>query len=142
MLPNPTAPAALCRERAMPFASAAEAWFWTMAALVARRDGVPLTQLRGQSPAMGAPRPPRPCDPDDVVKHLDRLYRQRRIDLSHARVLRRWGERQEPPDPHRHPGDAQLWGEALSRLLWHLQRDGIVEPGPFRVTTAATDVCG
>ena len=39
----------------------------------------------------------RPCDPDDVVKCLDGLYRQQRITLAHARILRIWGERQIAP---------------------------------------------
>src|SRR4051794_31909831 len=72
-----------------PFGSAAEAWFWTMAALRARRDGA---QPQGT-------RLLRPCAPDDVVKCLDGLYRRRRIDLAHARVLRMWGELGRAPNP-------------------------------------------
>ncbi|MBY0336627.1 MAG: hypothetical protein K2X11_08435 [Acetobacteraceae bacterium] len=119
-----------------PFQSAEEAWFWTMAALVARRDGARI--LAGQGLV------PRPCEPDDVVKCLDRLYRHRRIDLSHARVLRRWGERGEPPST-RHLAerrDHALWREALARLEWPLRQKGIVAgmpgaeilpfPGPAR----------
>jgi hypothetical protein len=103
-----------------PFNSADEAWFWTMAALVARREGARYTARKG--------RVQRPCDPDDVVKCLDRLYRQRRIDLVHARILRVWGERQRPPNPA-HSGercDWRLWREALDRLEWPLRVKGIV----------------
>jgi hypothetical protein len=106
--------------RTDPFRSAEEAWFWTMAALVARRDGARIVWGRGLVA--------RPCEPDDVVKCLDRLYRQRRIDLAHARILRIWGERGTTPDP-RHPrerGDWTLWREALSRLEWPLRVKGIV----------------
>lgn len=103
-----------------PFASAQDAWMWTMAALIARREGARYTANRG--------RVGRPCDPDDVVKCLDGLYRQRRIDLSHARVLRIWGERQLAPSStvpaERH--DRRLWIEALERLEWPLRVKGII----------------
>jgi hypothetical protein len=103
-----------------PFASAEEAWLWTMAALIARREGARYTANKGAVT--------RPCDPDDVVKCLDALYRQQRINLTHARILRIWGERQLPPSPavaaERH--DHRLWSEALERLEWPLRVKGIV----------------
>ncbi|MEA2743648.1 MAG: hypothetical protein QOG25_2019 [Acetobacteraceae bacterium] len=103
-----------------PFRSAADAWFWTMAALTARREGARYTANKGLVS--------RPCDPDDVVKCLDGLYRQRRIDLAHARILRIWGERQMAPSPsvaaERH--DHRMWLEALERLEWPLRVKGIV----------------
>lgn len=105
---------------ARPFRTADDAWLWTMAALMARRDGAgPVTSV-GETA--------RPCDPDDVVRCLDQLYRQRRIDLVHARILRIWGERQEVPDADM-PGqmaDARLWDEAMQRLSWPLRMAGIV----------------
>src|SRR3954469_21663754 len=106
-----------------PFSSAEEAWFWTMAALVARRDGARIVA--------GAGLVTRPCEPDDVVKCLDRLYRQRRIDLQHARILRIWGERQQAPDPRypREKGDWRLWREAMARMDWPLRVKGIID-GP------------
>ena len=107
-------------ERVQPFRSAEEAWIWTMAALVARRDGARYTANKGK---IG-----RPCDPDDVVKSLDALFRQCRIDLLHARILRIWGERGTAPDP-RHAlekADWKLWQEALERLEWPLRVKGIV----------------
>ena len=103
---------------ARPFPAVEDAWFWTMAALVARRDGAGLRLQPGWTA--------RPCEPDDVVKCLDRLYRQRRIDLAHARVMRIWGERQMAPDPRRNHGDARLWAEAMQRLAWPLIQKGIV----------------
>jgi len=105
---------------AEPFRSAEEAWLWTMAALIARRDGARITAGKGDKV--------RPCEPDDVIKCLDRLYRQRRIDLIHARVMRIWGERGCAPDP-RHQSeraDAVQWREAMSRLEWPLRVKGIV----------------
>lgn len=116
--PQHAQPAA--RRRAEPFRSSEEAWFWTMAALTARREGARVVANRGLVA--------RPCEPDDVVKCLDQLYRRGRIDIAHARVLRHWGERGEAPSPH-HPAELaerQLWQEALSRLDWPLRLKGIV----------------
>ncbi len=104
--------------RTEPFRSAEQAWFWTMGALVARREGS----------SSDGPRTARPCDPDDVVKCLDQLYRRRRIDLVHARILRIWGERGTAPNPA-YPlerADWRLWREALDRLEWPLRVKGIV----------------
>jgi len=67
------APFRAAMAQAEPFRSVEEAWFWTMAGLIARRDGARIVS--------GAGLVPRPCEPDDVVKCLDRLYRQRRIEL-------------------------------------------------------------
>jgi len=105
---------------AEPFRSAEEAWFWTMAALIARRDGARYVA--------GLARAVRPCEPDDVVKCLDRLWRQRRIDLVHARILRIWGERGTAPDARipAERSDLRIWNEALSRLEWALRAKGIV----------------
>lgn len=102
------------------FRSAEEAWLWTMAALVARREGARYTAGLGKVE--------RPCEPDDVVKCLDTLYRRRRIDLVHARILRIWGERQSAPSPAyvAEKSDWKLWREALDRLEWPLRVKGIV----------------
>jgi hypothetical protein len=113
-----------CRPASNPptqaFSNAEHAWLWTMAALVARREGARFTANKGAVT--------RPCDPDDVVKCLDTLYRQKRIDLAHARALRIWGERQMPPSPTvaAEQQDRKLWIEALERLEWPLRMKGIV----------------
>lgn len=123
------APVLASLARAEPFHSAEEAWFWTMSALLARREGARVRAGQGLSQ--------RPCEPDDVVKCLDRLYRQRRIDLTHARVLRVWGERGVPPSP-RQPGerdDHRLWQEAMQRLESPLRVKGILSD-----SATATDV--
>jgi hypothetical protein len=106
--------------RPEPFRDAEEAWLWTMAALKARREGARFTANQGKVI--------RPCEPDDVVKCLDRLYRQRRIDLVHARVLRFWGDRHMAPNPAfpRERCDWKLWREAMDRLEWPLRVKGIV----------------
>jgi hypothetical protein len=104
----------------LAFTSAEEAWLWTMAALIARREGARYTANQGVVA--------RPCDPDDVVKCLDVLYRQKKLDLAHVRILRIWGERQIPPSAalaaEQH--DYRLWTEALQRLEWPLRVKAIV----------------
>ena len=98
---------------------ATQAWFWTLGALAARRDGT----SRGGGTGIR-----RPCDPDDVIRALDLLHRRGGIDLSHARVLRRWGERGRAPEGGRpaEQADALLWSEALERLEGLLRAKGIV----------------
>ena len=102
------------------FADAEEAWLWTMTCLTARRQGARFGANKGLVN--------RPCDPDDVVKCLDTLYRQRRIDLLHARILRIWGERQMAPNPAyaSERSDWRIWRQALERLEWPLRMKGIV----------------
>jgi hypothetical protein len=110
----------LSGRQTLPFNSAEEAWLWTMMALIARRQGARYSAGKGLVD--------RPCDPDDVVKCLDTLYRRRRIDLAHARVLRIWGERQITPScvVATERVDCKLWTEALERLEWPLRAKGIV----------------
>ncbi len=100
-----------------PFRSAEEAWFWTMRALAARREGA-----RSVAHAGGVK---RPCEPDDVVKCLDDLYRRGRIDLTQARLLRLWGERGLAPDA-RCGAAASAWRAAMASLAWPLRLKGIV----------------
>jgi hypothetical protein len=98
-----------------PFRTAEAAWLWAMRALMARRQNQTYE--------------PGPCEPDEIVRHLNRLYRQRQIDLVHARVLRIWGERQRAP---KHSmlasgqADCRIWREALERLEIRLRNGGIV----------------
>jgi hypothetical protein len=105
---------------AQPFDNAESAWLWTMAALIARREGARYTANKGLIT--------RPCDPDDVVKCLDGLYRRSRINLAHARILRIWGERQIAPSTAvaAERNDHRLWSEALERLAWPLRIKGII----------------
>jgi hypothetical protein len=102
-----------------PFSSPAAAWFWAMRGLQARRDGA-AWGVSNKAPA-GA-------EIDDVVKVLDRLYRQRRITLEHARILRIYGERGTAPNESAtaERNDARLWREAMERMELPLQCKGIV----------------
>ena len=106
----------LASKRSTPFHSAEAAWFWTVAAIRAATDP-------------GAPRPgPARCRPEEVLRCLDGLYRQRRIELLHARILRIWGVRGIAPNPARprERSDWRLWHEALERLEAPLRARGIV----------------
>ena len=116
----PRPPIARDRPAGVPFADAAQAWFWTLAALAARRDGT----------GSGGAGTPRPCDPDDVIRALDLLYRRGGISLAHAHALRRWGERGIAPvaGVAVERADAELWTEALDRLEGILCLKGIVAP--------------
>lgn len=101
-----------------PFGTAEEAWFWTMARLVARQEG--------SKPPEG---PSRPCTADDVVLVLDRLYRRRSISLEQVRLIRLWGAGGDIPGnglPHEH----QLWNEAMAALDAPLRAKGIVGEAP------------
>ena len=114
------------------FNSASEAWFWFIAAQKAKNDGARF--VAGQSLIR------RPCEPVDILKTLDRLYRARRIDMHHCRVLRHYGFRFMPPDAKR-PREATaaaLWAEAMSLLEEALIAKGIVHPmGWLRIAESA-----
>ncbi|MFC7611402.1 hypothetical protein [Teichococcus aestuarii] len=120
---------------ARPFPSVEEAWLWTMAALIARRDSA----ARPLRIAEAAARPGRP---EDVLRILDRLYRQRRVTLAHLVVLRRQGERQAVPTPRRADGEARLWREAMAALAGPLRRIGLVEDRPPEALAVASPTGG
>lgn len=109
-----------CDAGAIPFNSAEEAWFWFIAAQEARNDGARFSSGLGLIA--------RPCEPLDILKAVDRLYRCRRLLRDHLLVLRHYGRRRMPPD-HRRVKEAracELWKEALQRLEDALERKGIV----------------
>ncbi len=110
----------LARCNGEPFHTAEEAWLWYAHCQIARDEGARF------SAAVGAVA--RPCDPDDIVKEVQRLYRDRALRRSHLSVLGRFGRRLAPPDPWAGdtPGEASLWAEALDRLATPLRRKGIV----------------
>ena len=103
-----------------PFRSAEEAWLWTAAALTARHDGARVAAGRG--------RVQRPCEPDDVVRVLDRLFASRKVTLAHARILSSWGRLQQAPDPRRveQQADHRLWRDALALIEPSLRSRGVV----------------
>lgn len=92
----------------VPFRTAEEAWFWFIAANQARLEGA---RKNG-----GGVR--RPCEPIDILRILDRLYRTRRLLMDHLRVLRFYGARMMPPEGWRksEARAATLWREAMAAL--------------------------
>jgi hypothetical protein len=106
----------------VPFSSAEEAWFWFVAAQSARQEGARVTAGVGLLP--------RPCEPLDILKIIDRLYRQRRLLRDHLLVLRHYGRRHLPPDSRRvkEMRAYTLWAEALDRMELVMIRKGIVKP--------------
>ncbi len=103
-----------------PFANSADAWFWSVQCLMARRDGA--RSVAG----MGAEA--RPCDPEDVVKSVERLYRVGRLTPHHLRVLVDYGARLTEPnrDDRSESRAARLWDEALDLLTTPFRAKGIV----------------
>jgi hypothetical protein len=106
---------------AVPFATMEEAWFWFIQAQQARNDGARFT--------MGLGRVPRPCEPLDILKIMDRLYRHRRLLMDHLKVLRHYGQRLMPPDRNRvkEMRAHKLWVEALARMEPIFIRKGILQ---------------
>ncbi len=102
-----------------PFLSAEEAWLWFSRCQLARLNGERFSAGHGTA---------RPCDPDDVYRAVDGLYRRRLLLKRHMEVLARFGTRLAPPDPWQ--GDereqASLWDEAMDVLSPVLKTKGIV----------------
>jgi hypothetical protein len=109
-----------------PFASTQEAWFWTLSSAPGKRI----------------------CARQDILRCLERLYRARRIDLVHARILRLWGERGVAPPrvPGAERSDWQIWTQAINALDGALRARGFVAGpelytsghGLFRLTSVTT----
>lgn len=93
-----------------PFKNAEEAWFWFIQAQTARNEGAKIVA--------GAGLTPRPCEPVDIIKCLERLYRNRCVTMDHVMVLRHYGRLSMAPNL-RYPKEARafyLWREALDKL--------------------------
>jgi hypothetical protein len=120
----------------VPFDSTEEAWFWFVQAQEARSSGARIVAGRGTVP--------RPCEPVDLLRVVDRLYRQRKLVRDHLHVLVHYGKRLMAPDPDRRleVRAATLWREALAFLDPVLREKGIVGGGAVSATAAATAALG
>lgn len=109
-MPKPHAPAQTSHQTALPFNTPEEVWFWFIEANQARLDGARYTAAKGNIR--------RPCEPVDILRILDRLYRTRRLMMDHFRVLRFYGVRQMRPELWRksEARAATLWKEAMRAL--------------------------
>lgn len=103
-----------------PFDNAEEAWFWFVAAQEALNDGARFSA--------GTALYARPCEPIDILKILDRLYRNRQLKRDHFLVLRHYGRRHMPPDARRvkEKRSYDLWREAFDKITPILEKKGIV----------------
>jgi hypothetical protein len=112
-------------EEGVPFRSGEDAWFWFMAAYQAKSEGARITAGQGIVP--------RPCEPLDILKVVDRLHRNRVLILDHVLVLRHYGQRFLRPDGARvrEMRAAQLWREAIGHLESILIDKGIVARAPW-----------
>lgn len=108
-----------------PFASAEEAWFWFIQAHTARLEGARIVA--------GASSVERPCEPLDIFRVMERLYRARRLLMDHVMTLRTYGQMQRPPDArlHKEMLAYDLWHEALERIEEVLVTKGIVAQRPW-----------
>ncbi len=116
----------------VPFDSVEEVWFWFIAAQQARNEGAKFVAGIGTLQ--------RPCEPIDILKIMDELYRKRRLKKEHFLVLRHYGRRHMAPDPRRikEKRSHYIWQEALDRMEPILIRKGIVEENNwFHVGVAA-----
>ena len=114
-------PKTITAAQSVPFKSAEEAWFWFIAAQAARQDGARFSS--------GLALLPRPCEPLDILRILDRLYRNRRLLRDHLLVLRHYGRRHMAPDSRRikEMRAHTLWTEALERMEQVMVGKGIVQ---------------
>ncbi len=105
----------------VPFQSAEEAWFWFISAQEARNDGARFVAGQGLYP--------RPCEPVDILRVVDRLYRHRRLIRDHLVILRYYGFRRLAPDRRRlkEMRAHKIWTEALGRIESVLENKGIVQ---------------
>jgi len=102
-----------------PFDSGEEAWFWSVQAQDAKAAGARVVAGRGLVQ--------RPCEPADVLRVVDRLYRNRQLVRDHLHVLVHYGRRLSAPDPERHREQRAhlLWREAFDRIVPVLRQKGI-----------------
>ncbi|SMH57702.1 hypothetical protein [Azospirillum agricola] len=102
-----------------PFDSGEEAWFWSVQAQDAKSAGARVVA--------GCGLVQRPCEPADVLRVVDRLFRNRQLVRDHLHVLVHYGRRLSAPDPGRHREQRAhaLWREAFERVTPVLRQKGI-----------------
>ena len=104
-----------------PFDSGEEAWFWSVQAQDAKAAGARVVAGRGLVQ--------RPCEPADILRVVDRLFRSRQLVRDHLHVLVHYGRRLSAPDPERYREQRAhaLWREAFDRVDPVLRDKGIVQ---------------
>lgn len=104
----------------IPFDRTEDAWRWAHAGRIAQLDGARFTA--------GLADTPRPCEPADVLRAVQRLHSAGRLGPEHLSELVRCGrdDRARPPGPEQQRRRARLWDEAMDRLTAPLVAKGIV----------------
>lgn len=119
--PEPAAPGgAAGMSEVRPFHSATAAWLWCRAQLRARGDGrgVRFDAREGSL---------RPCEPDDILRHLAAMHDDGQLTLAEARVLAKFGDANRVPDEHAGEAvEARTWRKVMAVLEERLVRAGIV----------------
>lgn len=120
---SPTAPHQRLNDappHTIPFHDTTEVWFWTMQAHNAL--------LAGARVRAGRALLPRPCEPGDILKVVERLYHKGRLQHEHVQVLARYGRQMLAPERDRaqEAADWVLWNEALGRMEPILRDKGII----------------
>ncbi|BAI70818.1 hypothetical protein AZL_001800 [Azospirillum sp. B510] len=102
-----------------PFAGAEEAWYWAVQAHDAKAAGARVVAGCGQIA--------RPCEPQDLLRVVDRLYRMRKLQRDHLHVLVHYGRRRSAPEPERFREQRAhvLWEEAFAAIAPALRDKGI-----------------
>lgn len=97
-----------------------EAWFWFMQANEAKIIGAKC------SPGMG--NVSRPCEPEDIMNIVNRLYRQRALLIDHVRILAHYGKKLCAPnvDRYREQKAVTLWKEAMAKIEPVFMKKGII----------------
>ena len=108
-------------ENIKEFDTTQEAWFWFMQANEAKRVGAKC------SPGMGAVS--RPCEPEDIMNIVNKLYRQRNLLIDHVRILAHYGKKLCAPnkDRYREQKACTLWKEAIARIEPVFLQKGIIK---------------
>ncbi len=104
------------------FDTVEDAWFWFIVAQETRLDGARF--IAGMAVV------PHPCEPVDILKTVQNLYRNRQLIRDHLLVLKHYGRRRIPPDDRcvKEKRAHFLWHEALERISEVLERKGIARP--------------
>lgn len=104
-----------------PFNNTQEAWFWFMQANEAKVIGAKC------SPGMGVIS--RPCEPEDIMNIVNKLYRQRNLLIDHVRILAHYGKKLCAPNKNRYREQkaCTIWREAISKIEPVFMSKGIIK---------------
>lgn len=103
------------------FDNAQEAWFWFMQANEAK--------IVGAKCLSGEAKTSRPCEPEDIMNIVHRLYKQRSLLMDHVRILAHYGKRLSAPDKNRYREKKAytIWKDAFSKIEPILINKGIIK---------------